>query len=212
MVLLFQQGGWVMYPLLVFSIVSLSVILERMVFYFLTRQKLNVFLSELLSWQQNNKGKPLNNFPKELADKKKRGYLSGLLDIYLSCLDDEEKIFEEKIFIAGSTINKNNEKRLSILSTIASLSPLIGLFGTVLGMIEVFQKLQSIGGKADVTLLSGGIWVALLTTAFGLLIAIPSLLTHHYFSGVALERNENLQFLVSQLNVMTGRSARFAAE
>ena len=211
MVLLFQQGGWVMYPLLAFSIVSLSVIFERTVFYYLTRQKLDAFLSDLLSWRKNN-GNISKTAPLELTDAKNGRYLSRMFNEYLSCINDEEKIFEEKIFIAGSMINKSNEKRLPILSTIASLSPLVGLFGTVLGMIEVFRKLESIGGKADVTLLSGGIWVALITTAFGLLIAVPSLITHHYFSGIAAERYENLQFLVSHLNVITGRSAKLNSE
>jgi biopolymer transport protein ExbB len=71
-------------------------------------------------------------------------------------------------------------------------------------MIEVFRKLESIGGRADVGLLSGGIWVALLTTAFGLLIAIPTLIAHHYFSDQVSERSEDLQFLISRLNVYTG--------
>jgi biopolymer transport protein ExbB len=75
-------------------------------------------------------------------------------------------------------------------------------------MIEVFRKLESMGGRADVGLLSGGIWVALLTTAFGLLIAIPALLAHHYFSGLVTGRSGDIQFLVSSLNVFTGRGGR----
>jgi biopolymer transport protein ExbB len=71
-------------------------------------------------------------------------------------------------------------------------------------MIEVFRKLESIGGRADVGLLSGGIWVALLTTAFGLLVAIPTLIAHHYFSDLVSGRSEDLQFLISRLNVYTG--------
>ena len=212
MILLFQQGGWVMYPLLAFSIISLSVILERAFFYYFTRQNLDLFLSELLAWRGKNKNEPLYSCPKELSEVKKGLYLSRMFSAYLSCLHDEENTFEEKIFIEGSLINKSNEKRLPVLSTIASLSPLVGLFGTVLGMIEVFRKLESIGGRADVTLLSGGIWVALITTAFGLLIAVPSLITHHYFLGVASERYENLQFLVSHLNIITGRSAKLGTE
>jgi biopolymer transport protein ExbB len=99
-----------------------------------------------------------------------------------------------------------NERRLPILSSIAAAAPLFGLFGTVLGMIEVFQKLAALGGRADVALLSGGIWVALLTTAFGLLIAIPSLLAHHYYSRLAGGRSDYMELLIARLNALTGRT------
>jgi biopolymer transport protein ExbB len=72
-------------------------------------------------------------------------------------------------------------------------------------MIEVFQRLAALGGRADVALLSGGIWVALLTTAFGLLIAIPSLLAHHYFSRMAGGRSDYMELLIARLNVLTGK-------
>jgi biopolymer transport protein ExbB len=73
-------------------------------------------------------------------------------------------------------------------------------------MIEVFQKLAALGGRADVVLLSSGIWVALLTTAFGLLIAIPSLLAHHYFSRLVSGRTDYMELLIARLNVLTGKS------
>jgi biopolymer transport protein ExbB len=60
-------------------------------------------------------------------------------------------------------------------------------------------------GRADVALLSGGIWGALLTTAFGLLIAIPSLLAHHYFSRLAGGRSDYMELLISHLNALTGK-------
>jgi biopolymer transport protein ExbB len=79
-------------------------------------------------------------------------------------------------------------------------------------MIEVFRKLESIGGRADVSLLSGGIWVALLTTAFGLIVAIPALIAHHYFSGLVAGRSGDLQFLISCLNVYTGGTLSLTPE
>ncbi|GAA6193539.1 MotA/TolQ/ExbB proton channel family protein [Phaeobacter sp. NW0010-22] len=66
------------------------------------------------------------------------------------------------------------ERGLSALDMVAQLAPLMGLFGTVLGMIEAFQKLQSAGSSVDPSLLAGGIWVALLTTAAGLAVAMPT--------------------------------------
>ena len=98
MVLLFQQGGWVMYPLLAFSIISLSVILERAFFYYFTRQNLDIFLSELLTWRKNNKNEPLYSCPKEFSEVKKGRYLSRMFGAYLSCLEDEENTFEAIMF------------------------------------------------------------------------------------------------------------------
>lgn len=75
------------------------------------------------------------------------------------------------------------ERGLRLLDTIAQISPLLGLFGTVLGMIEAFQAMQDAGAQVDPSLLAGGIWVALLTTAVGLAVAMPTSLVHTWFEG-----------------------------
>jgi biopolymer transport protein ExbB/TolQ len=85
---------------------------------------------------------------------------------------------------------EKGERGLSLLGVIASTATLLGLFGTVLGMIEVFQKLAAIGGRADVALLSDGVWTALLTTAFGLIVAIPSQAAYQLFSRIVEKRYE----------------------
>jgi biopolymer transport protein ExbB len=193
---LLREGGWVMYPLLALSIIALTVILERGVYYFLTRQRFEAFLETLAG------GRELQT--KLLVDTS-RGPFTRMACAYFAAMDNDNDAFEEKLFAEGSRIIRVNEKRLSVLALIAGVAPLMGLFGTVLGMIEVFRKLQSMGGRADVELLSGGIWVALLTTAFGLLVAIPATIAHHYFSGIVTERSDNLQLLISHLNVLTGR-------
>jgi biopolymer transport protein ExbB len=184
-----------MYPLLAFSVVALGVILERGLYFFISRQRLDVFLEGL---------GPDRNLGEKLAGRR-GGYLSQMAAVWLESAGDSPEAAAEKIFVAGTEIIRRGEKRLAVLASVAHLAPLCGLFGTVLGMIEVFRKLESIGGRADVSLLSGGIWVALLTTAFGLLVAIPTLIAHHYFSGVVTGRSEDLQLLVSRLNVLSGR-------
>jgi biopolymer transport protein ExbB len=185
-----------MWPLLAFSVVALAVILERGLYFFSTRQRLDAFMENL---------DPGQNLREKLSG---RGYLSQMAATWLESVEDAPEAAAEKIFVAGSEINRRGEKRLAVLASVAHLAPLCGLFGTVLGMIEVFRKLESIGGRADVSLLSGGIWVALLTTAFGLLVAIPTLIAHHYFSGLVASRSEDIQLLVSRLNVLSGRINR----
>ncbi len=75
------------------------------------------------------------------------------------------------------------ERGLRFLDSVAQLAPLLGLFGTVLGMIEAFQALQDAGAQVDPSVLAGGIWVALLTTAVGLVVAMPTSLVHSWFEG-----------------------------
>lgn len=80
---------------------------------------------------------------------------------------------------------------LRALEVIATLSPLLGLFGTVLGMINAFQELESAGNQVDPGILSGGIWLALMTTAVGLAVAIPAVLAHNWLDR-RVERHERL--------------------
>lgn len=75
------------------------------------------------------------------------------------------------------------ERGLRYLDSVAQLAPLLGLFGTVLGMIEAFQALQDAGSQVDPSLLAGGIWVALLTTAVGLVVAMPTSVVLSWFEG-----------------------------
>jgi biopolymer transport protein ExbB len=204
MLSLFRQGGWVMYPLLAFSIVSIAVILERAVFYIASRARsvrsayeLAALYKECGDWKAS---------AKRFVENKKRVYFIPVVIAYFDSLDETPGVFEERLFARAKEIIIANERLLPVLSSIASAAPLLGLFGTVLGMIEVFQKLAALGGRADVALLSGGIWVALLTTAFGLLVAIPSLLAHHYFSRLVSGRSDYMELLIARLNVLTGKT------
>jgi len=90
---------------------------------------------------------------------------------------------EAEIGRVGSKGVRDMESWLRALSAIGHLAPFLGLLGTVLGMIEAFMNLQTVGSRVDPAVLSGGIWEALLTTAFGLAIAIPAMATYFYFEG-----------------------------
>jgi biopolymer transport protein ExbB len=194
-----------MYPLLAFSVVALAVILERAVFYILSRARSLRAVEELAAF-----GKEYGDWKgaaKRFVEKHRSVYFLPLVAAYFEALEKEQHLFEEHLFAQAKEIVMVNERRLPILASVASIAPLLGLFGTVLGMIEVFQKLAALGGRADVALLSGGIWVALLTTAFGLLVAIPSLLAHHYFLRLVNGRSDYMELLISRLNVLTGKGS-----
>ncbi|MDR2510724.1 MAG: MotA/TolQ/ExbB proton channel family protein [Spirochaetaceae bacterium] len=202
MIDLFKQGGWVMYPLLAFSIVSIAVILERAVFYFLNRDRCGGALEELGACAGDWKAAASS-----FAETQKRAYFTPLVRVYFNTRDKERRLFEEHLFAEAKEIVMINERHLPILASIASIAPLLGLFGTVLGMIEVFQKLAALGGRADVALLSSGIWVALITTAFGLFVAIPALLSHHYFTRLVNKRSDYMELIIARLNILTGKNS-----
>jgi biopolymer transport protein ExbB len=204
MLSLFRQGGWVMYPLLGFSVVAVAVILERAVFYIASRARSASPSDEIAAFRRGCGD--WQTAAKRFAGKNKRVYFISVVIAYFDSIDEAPGIFEERLFASAKEIIIANERLLPVLSSIASAAPLLGLFGTVLGMIEVFQRLAALGGRADVALLSGGIWVALLTTAFGLLVALPSLLAHNYFSRIVSGRSDSLELLIASLNILTGKT------
>jgi biopolymer transport protein ExbB len=193
-----------MYPLLAFSVIALAVILERAIFFLSSRagavratEELAMLYKECGDWKAA---------AGLFEEGKKRVYFLPIVTAYFDAFNETPHHLEEYLFAQAKEIVMVNERRLPILSSIAAVAPLFGLFGTVLGMIEVFQRLAALGGRADVALLSGGIWVALITTAFGLLIAIPSLLSHHYFSRLADGRSDYMELLITRLNLLTGKT------
>ena len=92
-------------------------------------------------------------------------------------------IMERSYMFSKTKSVKELEKRIDILGIIAHTAPLLGLLGTVTGMIRAFMVIESASGRVNPQLLAGGIWEALLTTAFGLMIAIPSFIAYHIFNN-----------------------------
>ncbi|SOE18870.1 biopolymer transport protein ExbB [Hoeflea halophila] len=96
---------------------------------------------------------------------------------------------EDVLAVAANAQIKQLQRGFRVLDTIAQIAPLIGLFGTVLGMITAFQALQQSGNSVDPSILAGGIWVALLTTAVGLAVAMPTSIALTYFES-RVERHQ----------------------
>lgn len=106
-------------------------------------------------------------------------YLAPVIDMAMS----RDAPTRERLEAEAETRFATLEGGMRALDIIAQLAPLLGLFGTVLGMIEAFQALQAAGSQVDPSILAGGIWVALLTTAVGLAVAIPTSLVHSWFEA-----------------------------
>ena len=107
----------------------------------------------------------------------------------------------------GSLVLESVEKNLRILAALAHLSPLVGLLGTVQGMVVAFSKIESIQGTVKPSDLAGGIWEALLTTVFGLLIAIPCMALYHAFEGHADKIARRMKWAVTALDDLLSPSS-----
>ena len=174
------SGGWFIWPLLVCSILVISIVLERL--WFLQRRL--VAPKGLLRQAQNLIQKDAFHAQnqQEIATTSQLGdLLQHCYQYRLSSREFVEIKAEEK----ASEIKLLLDRNLSMLSTIASISPLLGLLGTVVGMITVFSNID-VNGSANTDLLAAGISEALITTAFGLIIAVPAIVFYRYFEQKTL--------------------------
>ena len=168
---MFLQGGFIIYILLVLSIISLAIIIERLVFIYKLNGKYDDFFSELKSAVSSKDEKPIQKilsrneytFGKSVS-KLKPGQ------------PDNKQIFEDLLQVEDSL----QKKRMHVLIFIVQLAPLLGILGTVLGLAEAFLSIGNLGGTEKFQLLSQGIGKALSTTIAGLVIAAYTM-TGHYF-------------------------------
>jgi biopolymer transport protein ExbB len=167
-----QQGGFMMWPLLILSVAALAVILERLVAFTTRRFPSAEALSSLLDTFRTQGGEAAIRSVEETAP--------AFGPFFSACFSPDTENREADIQAAGDEVLFQFNARLDFLSTAAATAPLMGLLGTVLGMINAFSRLSS-SGDVDITMLAGGIWQALLTTAAGLSIAIPAVLAHRWF-------------------------------
>ncbi len=172
-----KAGGWLMLPIILCSVLALAIVIER----FWSLNKKRVCPPNLVSeiWQWAKKG-DLN--AGRLAELRSGSPLGRVLAAGLMNLNQDRHIMKESIEDTGRHVVAELERYLNTLGTIAAISPLLGLLGTVVGMIQVFTVITTIG-VGQPTALAGGISTALITTAAGLSVAIPALMFYRYFRG-----------------------------
>jgi biopolymer transport protein ExbB len=172
------KGGILMWPILFCSIISVAIILERFYYFYRIRLDIPEFFSSIRGLLRKKKIEEALKLCQQTPAPLARVLACGIQK------HKETNAFQEKaISRAGSWEVRGLEKHLRGLAIIGNITPLIGLLGTVVGMIKAFAKIQELGGQVDASVLAGGIWEALLTTAAGLTVAIPTLVAYHYFEG-----------------------------
>jgi len=172
-----QAAGWPIWPLLLASIVAVALIIERLVALRRTRVVPAGSLQRVVAeyWQNGANEEAIAHL--EMQSPLGRVLAAGLRNVGSS-----REIMKEAIEETGQVVSHDLERYLTTLGTIASISPLMGLFGTVVGMIEIFGSQAPTG--ANPLQLAHGISVALYNTGFGLIIAIPSMIFWRHFRAL----------------------------
>jgi biopolymer transport protein ExbB len=180
---LLAKGGPVVIPIIFCSLLSVALICERFYQFHKARLKEPKFIEgihRMIKQNQHEKAihqcrsvkNPIGNI---LAKGIEKSLNNG------TSMSREE--LEKALSHAGQLELRQLDRYLPTLATIANIAPLLGLFGTVTGMIKAFMVIQNLGGKVNASVLAGGIWEALLTTALGLAVAIPTVIAYNYFVG-----------------------------
>lgn len=193
---IFQKGGPVMWPILLCSVLSLAIFIERLYVLIKSRpyvwDSINVFKQQFITNALNKNTIPeCPGIVKDMAD---------VLDLGKDyTIDYELHEAEHKLVRYATFYVRNLEQRLNWLAIIGNIAPLLGLLGTVTGMIKVFMGIQNMQGQVNPSALAGGIWEALITTAAGLIVAIPTIIAYHYFEDRIDDITGALKELISDI-------------
>lgn len=198
-----RAGGWVMWPILLCSIFALGIMLERA----WSLRETRVIPEHLVAqvWQLLK----ANDFGDEkLQAVRLSSPLGRVLAAGLALRDAPREVMKERIEDVGRHVAHELERYLNTLGTIAAISPLLGLLGTVTGLVAVFNVITR-EGLGNPAAMSGGISQALLTTVAGLCVAIPALVAYRFFRGriaeLVVRMEEESIRLVDALHQRRGR-------
>ncbi|WP_255312356.1 MotA/TolQ/ExbB proton channel family protein [Kiloniella majae] len=194
-----EKAGVVGYCLVGLSFLTLTISLSKILQYFWFRISCKKGLFKALDLVRS--GKILE--AKSVADKDtawSQKLFYAAFNKGLAVNQEEAQHWDDEAQKLGDKLLTSLESGLSVIGLIAALSPLLGLLGTVIGMISAFQALESAGNNVDPSLLSGGIWEALLTTALGLVVAMPAMVLHALLKSAAHQQLENVVEKVNGLS------------
>jgi len=189
-----------MFILLGFSVFAFAIIFIKLIQFFSAALSRSDKIEEILSRLNGSNSKKLL-----VEIQKIKNPIARIIEVVIITKSDrrfDKESREAEISRIISIEIRILENYLGGLEVIANISPLLGLFGTVLGMIKAFLNLEKAGSQIDPALLAGGIWEALLTTAFGLAIAIPALAAYHLFENKISNTRDKINDAVTRTNTL----------
>tara|TARA_B100000212_G_scaffold259838_1_gene199790 strand:+ start:111 stop:704 length:594 start_codon:yes stop_codon:yes gene_type:complete len=185
-----EKGGLIFSILLVMSAIGLTIIIYKFFELYLFKKndfkKINYLINDSSS---------ITQFEKNLEHLKDNNFLKEIVNIIKKKTDTQH----DQILILIEKETEKLNRFMPTLEIIGQVSPLIGLLGTVIGMIDSFNELELGGSLVDPSILAGGIWTALLTTAMGLIVAIPALISHYFYDRNILIKHKSTEELAHKL-------------
>ena len=185
-----DKGGVIFTILLVMSAIGTTIIIYKFIELYLFNNDKFHNCDELLDRSKN-----FSDFKEHLTNLEKSNFLSKVLEVLERKTSDDN---DEILNLIEKEIEKS-QKLMPTLEIIAQVSPLIGLLGTVIGMIDSFNELELGGSLVDPSILAGGIWTALLTTAMGLIVAIPALISHYFFDRKIMQKYKRTETIIFRI-------------
>ena len=197
---LLVKGGPVVYILLGLSVYVLSIVIYKLHILL----KVNFFNSDvthssIVMWLDNDKEEAYEKISKDTHPQKEVVSFTMYHLLKNNINQDKERYLREEVSRLSQERLEYYDSNLDTLKVIAMVAPLLGLLGTVFGMIDAFQQMEMAGNNINPSTLSGGIWEALLTTAVGLSVAIPTVLFESYFRATNEKLKINIEHSVTKL-------------
>jgi biopolymer transport protein ExbB len=174
---LFYRGGPLMYPLLFGSVLMIAIIIERG-YHFIRAGVGRKFVDTVITTIEEGDLERAQSIAGKC-----RGPVAAIVETALRYRSYTQDVVENKISLRGDQELKRLSKNLHLLELTGKIAPMIGLLGTVIGMVEAFQEVAAVRNLVDPSLLAGGIWEALITTVAGLFVGIPALVFFHLYSN-----------------------------
>lgn len=172
--MLFERGGSVMLILAVLSLGTLTLILQKWIQFIRLNLYRDEMMEEVKTYIADGRMEELKNYVK-----REQSPLARILETAIAVKENQSLTQEQRlqaVEAAAASLFRTLESNLRAIELAANMSPLLGLLGTVLGMVKAFARIESAGARVDPSMLAGGIWEALITTIAGLSIAIPALI------------------------------------
>ena len=195
------KGGILVIPILLCSVLVVAIFFERIIRFTLMRAR-GAGLAEKVAGliKSGDAGKAA------MTAENSNSPMGRVLRRAMDFRDEDREVLETVIIHATEEEVRGLSRYLQALATIGNIAPLLGLLGTVIGMIKAFMVIQEMGGKVNAAVLAGGIWEAMLTTALGLAVALPTMVVHSYLLSRVERYEARLQDgAVRFLTALTGR-------
>ncbi len=201
MVEFLSKGGLLVFPILFCSVVALAIFAERVIRFSRMRSRGTGLAEKTATLLMNGKDKEAVTNAVE-----SNSPMGRVLERAMDVKDRDRNMLETVIANAMDEEIRNLSSYIQALATIGNIAPLLGLLGTVVGMIKAFMVIQQMGGKVNAAVLAGGIWEAMLTTALGLAVALPTMVAHSYLVARVDKYEARLQDgAVTFLKAVTGK-------